>query len=32
MPTVLTPEQLAELRSMDSPPVANAIEAVQGAR
>jgi len=27
MPTVLTPEQLAELRSMDSPTVANAIEA-----
>lgn len=27
MPNVLTPEQLAELRSMDSPTVANAIEA-----
>ena len=27
MPTPLTPEQLAELRSMDSPTVANAIEA-----
>ncbi len=27
MPTVLTPDQLAELRSMDSPTVANAIEA-----
>lgn len=27
MPTVLTPEQLAELRAMDSPTVANAIEA-----
>lgn len=26
MPNVLTPEQLAELRSMDSPTVANAIE------
>lgn len=26
MPTVLTPEQLAELRSVDSPTVANAIE------
>ena len=26
MPTVLTPEQLAELRAMDSPTVANAIE------
>ena len=26
MPTLLTPEQLAELRSMDSPTVANAIE------
>lgn len=26
MPTPLTPEQLAELRSMDSPTVANAIE------
>jgi regulator of RNase E activity RraA len=27
MPTVLTPNQLAELRSVDSPTVANAIEA-----
>jgi regulator of RNase E activity RraA len=27
MPTTLTPEQLAELRAMDSPTVANAIEA-----
>lgn len=27
MPTVLTPEQLAELRSVDSPTVANAVEA-----
>jgi 4-hydroxy-4-methyl-2-oxoglutarate aldolase len=27
MPTVLTPEQLAELRSMDSPTISNAIEA-----
>ena len=27
MPTMLTPEQLAELRAMDSPTVANAIEA-----
>jgi len=27
MPTVLTPEQLAELRAMDSPTVANAVEA-----
>jgi regulator of RNase E activity RraA len=27
MPTVLTPDQLAELRSMDSPTVANAVEA-----
>jgi regulator of RNase E activity RraA len=26
MPTILTPEQLAELRAMDSPTVANAIE------
>ncbi|MBP1779092.1 MAG: proA 3, partial [candidate division NC10 bacterium] len=26
MPSILTPEQLAELRSMDSPTVANAIE------
>ena len=26
MPTLLTPEQLAELRSMDSPTIANAIE------
>ena len=26
MATVLTPEQLAELRAMDSPTVANAIE------
>jgi regulator of RNase E activity RraA len=27
MPTTLTPEQLAELRAMDSPTIANAIEA-----